>query len=242
MHDPLAALQGSIRTTGEDDWMPDAPLALTHERLKTPRAAGLAGIFFAVLYSGSIVLIRLSVPPDLADHGAWLRERAGRVAFGLNLVPFAGIAFLWFMGVVRDRIGFLEDQFFSTVFYGSGLLFLAMTFVSAALAGGLLATHTVEAGRLIDSGLYTLVRAVMLRISSTYAVKMAGVFMISLATIAMRTHVMPRWLTLATYVLALGLLLSIAKSLWVVLIFPVWVCVVSIQILVSNLRSRSVSP
>jgi len=222
--------------------MPDAPLALTNERLKTPRAAALAGILFALLYSGSIVIIRLSVPRDLADHGAWLRERAGSVTFALRLVPFAGIAFLWFMGVVRDRIGYLEDQFFSTVFYGSGLLFLAMTFVSAALAGGLLATQAAEAGRLIDSGLYTLMRAVMLRITSTYAAKMAGVFMISLATIALRTRVMPRWLTVGSYVVALGLLLSIGASLWVVLLFPAWVCVVSVYILVSNLRRRPVGP
>ncbi|HEY8153228.1 MAG TPA: hypothetical protein VII72_03775 [Myxococcota bacterium] len=216
--------------------MPDAPLALTNERLKTPRAAGLAGILFAALFAGSIVLIRLAIPPELGDQGAWLHERAGSVAVGLGLVPFAGIAFLWFMGVVRDRIGFREDQFFSTVFFGSGLLFLAMTFVSAALAGGLLTAHSVEAGRVIDSGLYTLVRAVMLRISNAYAVKMAGVFMISLATIAMRTRVMPRGLTVASYALALILLLSIGRSLWVLLIFPVWVCAVSVYILVSNLR------
>ena len=222
--------------------MPDAPLALTNEGLKTPRAAGFAGILFAALFSGSIVLIRLSVPPDLADQGAWLRERTGRVLFALNLVPFAGIAFLWFMGVVRDRIGFREDQFFSSVFYGSGLLFLAMTFVSAALAGGLLAAHAVGGGRLIDSGLYALVRTVMLSINSIYAVKMAGVFMISLATIAMRTHTMPRGLTIATYVLALGLLLSIGLSLWVVLIFPAWVCAVSLTILASNPRTAPASP
>jgi len=222
--------------------MPDAPIELTHEGLKTPRAAGLAGILFAVLFSSSIVLIRLSVPPDLADHGAWLRERAGSVAFALGVMPFAGIAFLWFVGVVRDRIGFQEDQFFSTVFLGSGLLFLAMTFVSASLAGGLLAANAVEAGRVVDSGLYTLVRAVMLRISNAYAVKMAGVFMISLATISLRARVMPRALTIATYLLALGLLLSIARTPWVVLIFPGWVGAISLYILASNQRTRSESP
>jgi hypothetical protein len=216
--------------------MPDRQPVLTDERLKTPRVAALAGILFAVLYSSSVVLIRLSVPPDVADHGVWLRDRAGSVALALNLVPFAGIAFLWFLGVVRDRIGFLEDQFFSTLFFGSGLLFLALTFVSAALAGGLLATHALEAGRLIDSGLYTLLRAVMVRITSVYAVKMAAVFMFALATISVRARIVPRGLTLLTYVLAVGLLLSIGSSLWVVLIFPAWVCAVSGHILASNLR------
>jgi hypothetical protein len=212
--------------------------ALTDARLKTPRAAALAGILFALLYATSVVLIRIAVPPDLADHGAWLRERGGSVSLGLALalVPFAGIAFLWFMGVVRDRIGFQEDQLFSTVFFGSGLLFLAMTFVSSALAGGLLAAHAVESTRLLDSGLYTLIRAVMLRVSYVYAVRMAAVFMISLATIWLRTGIMPRGLVVLTYALAIGLLLSIGASAWIVLIFPTWVLAVSSYMLASNLR------
>ena len=55
------------------------------------------------------------------------------------MVPFAGIAFLWFIGVVRDRIGEREDKFFATVFLGSGLLFVAMLFAAAAVLGGLIA-------------------------------------------------------------------------------------------------------
>jgi hypothetical protein len=222
--------------------MSDGQLTLSSQTLKTPRAAAIAGIIFAVLFSSSVVLIRLSIPANPADGGVWLGDRAETVSLALSLVPFAGIAFLWFMGVVRDRLGHLEDQFFSTVFFGSGLLFLAMTFASAALAGGTLIAHAVESGRLIDSGVYTFARAVMYRITNVYAIKMAGVFMISLGTIWLRTQVMPRWLALLTYALALTLLLSISSSLWVTLIFPVWVCVASLHILVSNLRSPAASP
>ena len=219
--------------------MTDGQLNLTHQKLKTPRAAALAGILFTVLFSSSFVLIRLSIPANPVDSGTWLKDNAGTVTLALSLLPFAGIAFLWFMGVVRDRMGYLEDQFFSTVFFGSGLLFLAMTFVSAALAGGVLATYALESSKLIDSGVYTLVRTVMYRITNVYAVKMAGVFMISLGTIWVRTRLMPRWLAFLTYVLALGLLLSIGSNLWVVLIFPAWVCAVSVYILMTNPRSPS---
>ena len=222
--------------------MPDGQLNLTNQKLKTPSAAALAGILFTVLFTSTVVLLRLSVPADPADAGTWLRERAGTVSLALSLLPFAGIAFLWFMGVVRDRMGYLEDQFFSTVFFGSGLLFLAMTFVSAALAGGVLATYALAPSKLIDSGMYTLIRTVMYRITNVYAVKMAGVFMISLGTIWVRTRLMPRWLAFLTYVLALGLLLSIGSSLWVTLIFPAWVCAVSVYILMTNLRSPSGEP
>lgn len=222
--------------------MPDSSINLTTQRLKTPRAAALAGILFTVLFTSSDVLIRLSIPANPADAGVWLEERAGTVSLALSLLPFAGIAFLWFIGVVRDRLGHLEDQFFSTVFFGSGLLFLAMTFISAALAGGVIATYGLEHSTFIESGMYTFMRTVVYRIANIYAIKMASVFMFSLATIWVRTGLMPRWLAFFTFVLALGLLLIITASLWVMLIFPAWVGAVSTYILVSNLRTPSSTP
>jgi hypothetical protein len=88
--------------------------------------------------AAELVLLRVSVPANPAVPGAWLTDSRHRaqVAIALNLVPFAGIAFLWFIGVLRDRIGEREDRFFATVFLGSGLLFVAMIFAAAAIAGG----------------------------------------------------------------------------------------------------------
>src|ERR1700685_652911 len=109
--------------------------------LRTPRAAAVAGVVFSVLLITSLVLLRLSVPANPAVAGGWLTDSGKRaaVSIGLNLIPFAGIAFLWFIGVIRDRIGAHEDRFFATVFLGSGLLFVGMMFVAAAVAGGLIA-------------------------------------------------------------------------------------------------------
>src|ERR1039458_7446399 len=107
--------------------------------LRTPRAAAVAGIIFSVLLVAALLLLRISVPPHPAVPGSWLTDsrRRAAVAIALNLVPFAGIAFLWFIGVLRDRIGEREDRFFATVFLGSGLLFVAMLFVAAAIGGGI---------------------------------------------------------------------------------------------------------
>ncbi len=217
--------------------MNDEAPHLTDRRLRTPRAAAAAGILFALLLGTSLILIRISIPADPADGGRWLEERGSTVALALGLAPFAGIAFLWFIGVVRDRIGSLEDRFFSSVFFGSGLLYLAMMFVSAALAGSLLSTYAIMPDQLVESGIYTFGRAIMWRISNVYAIRMAGVFMISLGTIWARTHTMPRWLVFLTYGLALVLLVSIGFSLWVTLIFPGWVLLISVYILALNLRS-----
>ncbi len=123
-------------------------VTLTRQALKTPRAAAVAGIIFAVLFTISIVLMRLAIPEELSgtNTAAWLQGNTTTLTLALTLVPFAGIAFLWFIGVVRDRLGKLEDQFFSTVFFGSGLLFLAMVFASAAIAGGILSSYALEPG------------------------------------------------------------------------------------------------
>ena len=215
-----------------------AAVPLTTRRLSTPRTAAVAGILFAVLFGTAIVLIGVSIPADPAEGGAWLEERAGAVTLALSLFPFAGIFFLWFIGVVRDRLGELEDRFFSTVFFGSGLLFLAMAFVSAALAGGLLATYAANPAQMIDSGLYTFGRQIVYQITNVYSMRMAAVFMLSLGTVWVRTRNMPRWLALLTFVLALFLLVSLGRSLWVTLIFPAWVLVISIHILVMNLRRQ----
>jgi hypothetical protein len=119
---------------------------LFRARLKTPRAAAIAGILFSILLIAGLLLFRLSVRADPLEAGAWLKTSANTIALGLNLIPFAGIAFLWFIGVLRDRLGELEDRFFATVFLGSGLLFLAMLFASAATGGGIIIAYAALFG------------------------------------------------------------------------------------------------
>jgi hypothetical protein len=104
-----------------------------------PRGIAVSGVIFSILFITSLVLIRLSVPADPMAPGTWLANSANRQWLGvaLNLAPFSGIAFLWFMAVLRNRIGQLEDRFFATVFLGSGFLFVAMLFVGSALSQGL---------------------------------------------------------------------------------------------------------
>ena len=153
-------------------------------------------------------------------------------------MPFAGIAFLWFMGVVRAHLGDLEDQLFATVFFGSGLLFLAMIFSSAAVAGGTLSAYALAPTVMEESGVITFGRSVIYTITNVYAIRMAGVFMLSLGTIWVRTGTMPRALVFVTYVLAILLLLVINLSLWVIMIFPLWVLAISIYILVVSMRGK----
>jgi hypothetical protein len=154
----------------------------------------------------------------------------------MSLIPFAGLSFLWFMGVVRDRMGRQEDQFFSTLFFGSGYLYLAMTFASAAMAGGVLVLYALEPGLPDYNRVYSLALAVSNRLNSVYAMRMAGAFMTVLGTIWVRAGVMPRWLALVTYLLAIVLLISIGFTPWVILVFPAWVLTISVAVPVLNYR------
>src|SRR5512141_623046 len=133
---------------------------LTRENLKTPKAAAIAGMLFSILLIAVFWLLRSSIPADPQEPGAWLHSNSGSVALALNLIPFAGVAFLWFIGVLRDRLGAKEDQFFATVFFGSALLFMAMLFTAASLVGALiLIGSSAQATALIDSQTFHLARA-----------------------------------------------------------------------------------
>ncbi len=208
-----------------------------YRRLTTPRAASIAGVLFGLLFSVSLVLLRSALPENISADIGWVEQGSQRVKIALGLMPFAGIAFLWFIGVVRDLLGDFEDRFFSTVFLGSGLLFLGMVFVATALGGSILAVAQVEGADFPKDEIIFFARALMFQVSNVYALRMAGVFMISLGTIWLRTGLMPRWLALVTYLLALVLLLVINLSLWIALVFPAWVLVISVFKLITDTRS-----
>jgi hypothetical protein len=209
---------------------------LVHSDLKTPRAAAIAGILFSVLLIASLLLLRTAVPVGPREVGDWLKSELDAVSFALNLLPFAGVAFLWFLGVLRDRLGEAEDQFFATVFMGSGLLFLAMLFVATAAMSSLLHAHSTTSGAFAGSLAYAFARAFAYEILHVYAFKMAAVFTITTSTLAVKTQLAPRWIAYLGYGSALFLVIGGGFVDWAPLVFPSWVLLISAYILIDNLR------
>ena len=192
-----------------------------------------------MLTLASFGLLWRAIPAEPQASGAWLATNANGVALALNLIPFAGIAFLWFIGVIRDRLGRREDRFFATVFFGSGLLFLGMLFVAAAVVGGMLIAFKDEPAAFAATPEFRFARAVAYSVVNVYMVKMAGVFMISTSTVVMATRFAPRWLAALGYLLAALLLFGSGFLRLSFALFPLWVLLLSIHILARNLGGSS---
>jgi len=208
------------------------------QSVRTPRAAAVAGIVFAVLLITSEVLVWLYVPSVASAQAGEISRHSKELSFAMNLRPFSGIAFLWFVGVVRNHLGELEDRFFATVFLGSGLLYVAMMFTSGAVAEAVLTLLATRPDALLSSNSFDLAREEVFRITSIYATKMAGVFMFSTSTIFMQTRVVPRWIAFLGYGLALVLLLSAVHLRLLTAVFPLWVMVISVWILIHEPNSQ----
>lgn len=218
-------------------------IRLPRARLRAPRAAGVAGVLFSVLLFTAFMLVRFP-PMDLSDAETleWFEDSTirGMTIAGLYLVPFAGIAFLWFIAVIRDRIGRFEDRFFSTVFIGSGLLFIATLFTGVALIGGLAAGERFLDGASPPAAdIIRSTRALSVTLIFVYGEKMAGVFVFVTNTIAFRTRVFSRWVAIIGYLVGLVLLVWIGFNYALVTIFPAWVTFLSIYILVTARHSGS---
>jgi hypothetical protein len=216
--------------------------SLTRAPLKTPKAAALAGILFSILLCAVFWLLRQSVPANPNEPGLWLRGSAETVELALNIVPFAGIAFLWFIGVLRDRLGAAEDRFFATVFLRSGLLYLAMLFVAASLIGALTIAFYAHPTALIGSESFRFARAAIYNLVNIYLTKMGCVFIFTTSTLAIYTGFAPRWLAWVGYVMSTVLLFGSYYIGWSFILLPLWVPLTSVYIFVDNLYSRPQGP
>jgi hypothetical protein len=210
---------------------------LTPVVVRTPRAAGAAGVVFAVLFGVIVVLIHSVVPSNPHDAGTWLTRRSSRdeVQLALGLVPFCGIAFLWFMGAVRSRVGAAEDRFFATVFLGSGLLFVAMLFCLTAVFGALVTLAGAHGGT-PPLDVWQLGRVMTFNLTTVFAMRMAAVFTLAASTIALRARANSRFVAYLGYAVGAVLLFAASSVPWLLMAFPAWVLVVSVELLVVSYR------
>lgn len=203
--------------------------------IRTPRAAGMAGLVFAVLFVTSLMLLRPPGDRSVASLARWYSGEAlsTLVLVGLYAIPLAGIAFLWFVGVVHNRLGTREDRFFATVFLGSGLLFVAMLFAAAACAVAIaVQVDLLGLAPVSNAQILWFAQALTYAFMYIYAARAAGVFMITTSTIVLRDESMPKWVAFVGYAIAVLLMTSIKYFQYIIMLFPAWVAFVSVVLIV----------
>lgn len=203
--------------------------------LRSIEAAALAGLIYAVC--SVISLNMLLATPDLSSSNSEILEHfnspnAGEGAlFALNLMAISIIAFLWFIGVIRSRIGPDEPKFFGTIFLGGGILYAALNlFGAAALAAPSILVDI--GGQVPDPGAATMARSIGAIAVIIFMPRMQALFVFSTAALGLRTGALPRWAVLVSYLLGIWLLVNFTFLTPNVYLFPSWVALMSIELLI----------
>jgi hypothetical protein len=201
-------------------------------------AAAVAGMAFSVLSVAGLVL--LSRVPDLGmsdqELTIWYEESGhqSEVLLGLNLVSVSAIALLWFVAVIRRRLGDREDRFFGTVFFGSGIAFVGVWLVAAAAVAGPSVVRSLSDEASVSAAAESLAVGIGAGLMLVVAPRLQAVFVLSVSNLILRTGVLPRWLAYVGFAIGFVLMVMpfIARPMG--LAFPVWVFVVSVVILVGG--------
>jgi hypothetical protein len=210
------------------------------EAIRQPKAAAVAGLVFGLILTTVLLLLHSVAPQTTSELGSWAEDQNRRdsVVLALALIPFAGIAFLWFVAVVRSELGRLGDRFFETVFLGSGLLFVAMLFGAAAVLSALLSL--VDVGFPLAPGAEADAWALASALLGQFGARMAAVFALTVSTAGRRAGTLPRAVAALGYVCGILLLLTPPLPRWAQFLFPLWVITLSLMVLLR--RPKPVEP
>ena len=159
------------------------------------------------------------------------RANAATSLVWLQVLVFSTIAFLWFVGVVRGRIGDREPKLFGTVFLGASILLAALLFVGATLLAAP-AIQVAVADQSSDPGAASLLRAAAAGVLTVVLPRVATLVMFSTAGLARATGALPRWLVLLTYAIGAYELVNVTVDSPSVFLVPAWIALVSVVLLV----------
>lgn len=207
------------------------------ESLRTTNSAAIAGVAYAVLSVATRALFQTLPDSSASDLAAWfsVESNGDSMLLALNLASFATVAFLWFVAVIRRQVGDREDQFFATVFVGSGTVLVIASLIAAAattspaIGARLLGSEVSESAADFAASFGTTMSLVV-------APRIEAVFVMTTSTVILHSEALPRWLAIVGYgfggVMFLAPFVSESMSFG----FPIWVLLVSIVLLLATPR------
>jgi hypothetical protein len=199
------------------------------ERLrKAAMLTAVVGLAHSVLFLTAFWLFSRGPGPDATDeeyvqYYASDDERRLLLVAGLYLMPFAGIAFIWFIVAMRAwAVGYIrrENAILSNVQLVSGIIYTTLFFTAAA--SSTVSAASAEFNDVIDPEIARLFPQYGRALLLVFAMRMAAMFVLTTTNIMRPTRAIPRWFSIIGYVVAIFLLLSASFNPWLVVVFPVW--------------------
>ena len=210
------------------DPAPPAPTRPTSTASADARMSAVTGLLFAGLLVAALVFVDSSPHLSASDSDFTAFYSGGGTALvtaGLYLVPFAGIAFLYSMTSLRRLLAARMDTAGSMPFglqLLGGILFVAMVFAGMAAAGGSALLHELGVTGQPSSDIARSFLAVGYGLVFVYAVRGAGMYVISSTTLLLRAGLLPRWVALVSYLAAAFMLISTTLNPIGILLLPAW--------------------
>jgi hypothetical protein len=201
-------------------------------------AAAVAGMVYSVLAVAGLIL--LSRIPDLGmsdeEMTRWFNDSGHQreAILGLNLMSISAIAFLWFVAVIRRRLGDREDRFFGTVFFGSSIAFVGVWLVAAAAIAGPAIVLNLFEDASVSAASESLAVGIGAALMLVIAPRLQAVFVITVSNVILRSGFLPRWLASVGFVTGIVLTVMPFVAQPIGLAFPAWVFLVSIVILLTG--------
>jgi hypothetical protein len=160
------------------------------------------------------------------------------VLAGLYIMPFAGIAFVWFIVALRMWISYSgrrEDILLSNVQLVSGILYVALFFASAATSSATAAS--VEfVGTSVSPDVARQLPLYGNALMFVFAARMAAMFVFTTSNIARANKVLPRWFIWLGFAVGVFMLLSASFTPVLILVFPAWMLCLSVLLLLRASR------
>jgi hypothetical protein len=208
------------------------------QNLRSPESAAIAGILYSVLAVGSLLLLR-TIPVDSSDINTvsvWFGDAENRrsLIIGANVAALSAIALLWFVAVIRRRMGNREDKFFSTVFFGSAILYIVIWLVATAAIASIAVAYERFPDATIDGASLTFLAGFAESLILIMGLRVQGAFVLTTSTLILRTEMLPKWLAYFGYIMGLLMLVLPMGYRPTGTVFPIWVLIVSIALLTSK--------
>ena len=202
-------------------------------RRHATRLTSLLGIAFALLFLTALALLTRtpsarSTDQELVNFYASGEQRWILIS-GLYVLPVAAVAFLWFIAAFRQWVEMSSrtiDQLQATVQMLSGVGFITLAFAAAGAAT--IVASSVELANLpVDPTVARQFPLYSRTLLIIFGMRMAAIFVTTTAKLGHEAQLLPRWFLFASYGVAAALFLVPTLSVWLVVVFPLWVLALS---------------